>query len=81
MVKCFASVTVEGARAGMAVGTTETVGIYRDAALHAVAPMPVALETTLAPVPTADAETVNLGILSLDEHNDGVGDARVNGPD
>ena len=65
VVKCFASVTVAGVRAGTAAGTTETVGIYRDAALHAVAPMPVAPATALTAV--AGAGTDNLGILNLDE--------------
>ena len=75
VVKCFASVTVDGARAGMAQGTTETVGIYRDGELHAVAPMPVGTATTLTDITgAANAATDNLGILNLDEH-DGAGGA------
>ena len=67
VVKCFASVSVGGfgvARAGGAT-TTETVGIYRDAELHAVMPMPVGTATTLTAI--AGASTDNLGILQLNE--------------
>ena len=74
VVKCFASVVVAGDRAlrpGQSAGdttTTETVGIYRDAELHAVMPMPVAPATELTAV--TGAGTDNLGILNLDEDND-----------
>lgn len=68
VVKCFASVTVAGDRAGDAAGTTETVGIYSDAMLHPVMPMPVAPATELTAV--TGAATDNLGILNLDENTD-----------
>ena len=67
VVKCYARVQVEGARAGTAIGTTETVGIYSDAMLHAVAPM-AGMDGAITAV--AGAQTGATNILGLDVNAD-----------
>ncbi len=78
-VKCYVRETTAGERAGMAAGTTETIGTYSDAALHPV--MPAADKDSKLVNPQDDItanDELDASFLGLDAGGDGTLDNDVN---